>query len=100
MLRCMKTWLNPKIEVRSSPIHGKGLFATQPIAKGEQLTRNGEDDYTIMTDERFKAFTQTASSYDAMALGNGLHRVSKVARDHDPSNYGNHSCDPTAEMTT
>ena len=39
----MKTWLNPKIEVRPSPIEGKGLFAKEPIAKGEQLTRNGED---------------------------------------------------------
>jgi uncharacterized protein len=96
----MKTWLNPKIEVRSSPIQGKGLFAAEPIAKGEQLTRNGEEDYTIMTDEEFKAFTKAASSYDAMALGNGRHRVSKVSRDQDPSNYGNHSCDPTAEMTT
>jgi SET domain-containing protein len=96
----MKTWLTPKIEVRSSPIQGKGLFAKEPIATGEQLTRNGEEDYTIMTDEEFKAFTQTASSYDAMALGNGMHRVSKVARDQDLSNYGNHSCDPTAEMTT
>ena len=75
MLRCMKTWLTPKIEVRSSPIQGKGLFAKEPIATGEQLTRNGEEDYTIMTDEEFKAFTQTASSYDAMALGNGMHRL-------------------------
>jgi uncharacterized protein len=93
----MKTWLNPKIEVRSSPIEGKGLFANEPIAKGEQLTRNGDDDYIIMTDEAFQAFTTTASSYDAVALGNGMHRVSTVPRDQDPSNYGNHSCDPTAE---
>jgi SET domain-containing protein len=95
----MKTWLNPNITVRWSPIQGKGLFATAPIAKGEQLTRNGEDDYAIMTDEEFWAFTKTATSYDAMALGNGTHRVSTVSRDQDPSNYGNHSCDPTAEMS-
>jgi SET domain-containing protein len=96
----MKTWLNPKITVGVSPIQGKGLFATEPIARGEQLTRNGDEDYTIMTDEEFKIFTKTASSYDAMALGNGMHRVSTVPRDQDPSNFGNHSCDPTAEMTT
>jgi hypothetical protein len=68
----MKTWLNPKIEVRSSPIEGKGVFANEPIAMGEQLTRNGHDDYIIMTDEAFQAFTTTASSYDAVALGNGM----------------------------
>lgn len=94
----MKTWLNPKLEVSPSPIEGKGLFAKELITKGEQLTRNGEDDYTIMTDEEFKAFIKTADSYDAIAVGNGTHRVSKVARNEDPSNYGNHSCDPTAEL--
>lgn len=94
----MKTWLNPKIAVRPSPIAGQGLFATAPIAQGEQLTRNGEDDYVIMADEEFQAFTKTAGTYDAMALGNGKHRVSRVSREQDPSNYGNHSCDPTAEM--
>lgn len=94
----MKTWLNPNIEVRPSPIEGKGLFASQLLTKGEQLTRNGEDDYVVMTDEEFKTFIETAASYDAIALGNGVHRVSKVVRDEDPSNYGNHSCAPTAEL--
>jgi SET domain-containing protein len=92
----MKTWLNPNIEVRPSHIEGRGLFAKAPIAKGEQLTRNGDDDYSIMTDEEFKAFSKTARTYDAMALGNGTHRVSNVSREQDPSNYGNHSCDANA----
>src|SRR5579864_8796955 len=55
MLHVMKTWLNPKIDVRPSPIAGKGLFATVPIAQGEQLTRHGDDDYVIMADEEFQA---------------------------------------------
>src|SRR5262249_25478791 len=93
----MKTWLNPKIERRPSPIEGHGLFAKEPIARGEQLIRNSEDDYVIMTDEAFWAFTKTVASYDAVALGNGLHRVSMVSREQDPSNFGNHSCDPNAE---
>jgi len=93
----MRAWLNQKIEVRPSPIEGQGLFAKEPIARGEQLTRNGEDDYVTMTDAEFEAFTKTATSYDAVALGNGLHRVSTVSRDQDPSNYGNHSCDPNAD---
>jgi SET domain-containing protein len=93
----MKTWLNPKIEVRPSPIEGQGLFAKEPIPKGEQLTRNGEDDYVVITDEEFWAFTKTAASYDAVALGKGKHRVSRVSRQQDPSNFGNHSCDPNAD---
>jgi SET domain-containing protein len=93
----MKTWLNPKVEVRPSPIEGQGLFAKKSIAKGEQLIRNGEDDYVIMSDHEFWAFTKSAASYDAVALGDGRHRVSTVAREQDPSNFGNHSCDPNAE---
>jgi SET domain-containing protein len=94
----MKTWINPKIELRPSRIEGKGLFAKEPISKGEQLIRSGDDEYVIMTDEEFQAFTETVSSYDAVALGDGRQRVSTVSREQDPSNYGNHSCDPNAEM--
>jgi SET domain-containing protein len=96
----MTTWLNPKIEVRSSPIEGKGLFAKVPIRKGEQLTRRDDSDYTVMTDQEFAAYIKTVSSWDAVALGNGTHRVSKVPREDDPSNYGNHSCDPNADSNS
>jgi uncharacterized protein len=95
----MGTWLNPKIEVRPSAIEGKGLFAKEQIAKGEQLACRGEDEYVIMSDEEFAAFTKNAGSYDAVALGNGRHRVSTVSREQDPSNFGNHSCDPNAEAS-
>jgi SET domain-containing protein len=93
----MTTWLSPKIEVRPSPIQGKGLFARELVPAGEQLTRRDDRDYTVMTDQEFAAYIKTVSSWDAVALGNGTHRVSKVSRDDDPANYGNHSCDPNAD---
>lgn len=33
------TWLDPRIEVRESPLHGTGSFALRPIAAGEVVTR-------------------------------------------------------------
>lgn len=30
-----KSWINPRIEIKSSPLHGKGRFAVAPIKKGE-----------------------------------------------------------------
>ena len=93
----MTTWLNPKIEVRPSSIEGKGLFARELVPKGEQLTRRDDSDYIVMSDQEFAAYIKTVSSWDALALGNGTHWVSKVSRDDDPSNYGNHSCDPNAD---
>ena len=35
------TWRSPKTEVRPSPIHGRGLFAVGPIAKGEIVVIKG-----------------------------------------------------------
>jgi SET domain-containing protein len=96
----MTTWLSPKIDVRPSPIEGKGLFAKALIPKGEQLTRHDDSDCTVMSDQEFAAYIKTVSSWDAVALGNGTHRVSKVSRADDPSNFGNHSCDPNAESNS
>jgi len=31
------TWLSPKIEIRSSDIEGKGMFAIEEIKKGEKV---------------------------------------------------------------
>jgi uncharacterized protein len=91
----MKLKLNPKIEVRPSPIQGKGLFAKQPFKKGEKFrVTTGEHPSVIMTDEEFEAYKKTADHWDAVALGNGTHRVGTLNREDDPSNYGNHSCDP------
>ena len=86
---------HPKIEVRDSPIEGKGLFATEPFKKGEQFqVTSGEHSWVIMTDKEFQEYIKTVHAYDAVYLGDGKQRVSTVSREEDPSNYGNHSCDP------
>ena len=87
--------LHPKIEVRDSSIEGKGLFAKEPFKKGEKFrVASGKHSWVIMTDKEFQQYIKTVHSYDAVYLGNGKHRVSTVPREEDPSNYGNHSCDP------
>jgi uncharacterized protein len=87
--------LHPKIDVRDSRIAGKGLFAKAPFQQGEtfQVT-SGQHARVMMTDTEFQAYIKTVPAYDAVYLGNGMHRVSTVSREEDPSNYGNHSCDP------
>lgn len=35
------SYFSPKIEKRSSPIEGRGLFAKAPIAKGEVVVVKG-----------------------------------------------------------
>jgi uncharacterized protein len=97
--RLMILKLHPKIEVRTSRIEGKGLFAKEPFKKGEKFRiASGEHTWVIMTDEEFQEYIKTVQSYDAVYLGNGNHRVSTVSREEDPSNYGNHSCNPNIAM--
>ena len=49
-------WVDPRIEVRPSPLHGKGMFARAPIRQGEVVTVWGgtllltEDDIAGLTD--------------------------------------------------
>ena len=91
----MTLLLHPKIEVRDSGIEGKGLFAKAPFIKGERFkAASVEHSWVTMTDAEFQEYIKTVNSYDAVYLGNGIHRVSTVSREVDPSNYGNHGCDP------
>ena len=93
--RLMTLKLHPKIEIRNSRIEGKGLFAKEPFKEGEKFRiTSGEHALVIMTDKEFQEYIKTVQSYDAVYLGDGNHRVSTISREEDPSNYGNHSCDP------
>ncbi len=94
----METWLNSKLEVKDSPIEGRGLFAKEPLEAEERLVRIHPDRYVIMTDQEFREFKEIVESWDAMALGDGLHRVSIHLREDEPANYANHSCNPNAEV--
>ena len=42
-----KTWISPRIEIRSSPVEGRGMFATAPIKAGEKVVVFGG----VYTDE-------------------------------------------------
>jgi hypothetical protein len=39
-------WISPKVEVRNSPIHGKGMFAISNISEGEKIVVWSGECYT------------------------------------------------------
>jgi SET domain-containing protein len=94
----MPDWMSPKVEVRPSPIEGKGLFCREAIAAGEVLCRQDPDGFVVMTDDEFHAYTKTVDSWNAVAVGGGLHRVDVRSREESPVEYGNHSCEPNARL--
>lgn len=96
--------INPNIEIKDSPIQGKGLFTKVPIKKGEAVwISKGEEPYEekIYTDEEFKEFQkwciENGKEWDAVANGDGTHTAAISDREKHPGNYGNHSCDPNLD---
>jgi len=97
----MSLEINPNIEIKDSPIQGKGLFTKVDFKKGESIwISKGEEPYNekIYTDEEFKAFQkwciENGKEWDAVANGDGTHTAALSDREKHPGNYGNHSCDP------
>jgi len=93
--------INPNIEIKDSPIEGKGLFTKVPIKKGETIwISKGElpAEEKTFTDEEFKAFQKwcvdNGKEWDAVANGDGTHSAAISDRENHPGDYGNHSCDP------
>lgn len=95
-MRPPTTWLNPKIEVTRSPIHGKGMFARSLVEKGEVIVRWGD------------GYTDQKGAEDARRQGRGTMQWDdeifsvELSPDEDPSDgdlYAiNHSCDSNTWM--
>lgn len=87
-----RSWLDPRLEVRPSPIEGFGLFASAPICAGEVVIVWGG---RLITDAELHAiearWRATGTPYSTAAIGEGLNLLQAA---DDPLRYGNHSCDP------
>ena len=88
-------WIDPRVRIRASPLHGKGMFATSRIRKGEKIVVWGGKFFVTkeqadrlrgsgrmiqqIDDEVFEVFTSGEAS-------------------SDPTYFMNHSCDPNVWM--
>jgi uncharacterized protein len=89
-MKARHSWLNPKLEVRVSPSHEKGVFARETVLAGERLAILGGD---IMFLDEIHDLPEPLQEYpmqieERFVLGN--------RRDIDDTDYFNHSCDPNA----
>ena len=94
-------WIDPRIEVRPSPIHGKGMFATAPIEKGQVVTIWGG---TLLLTEEDIATSKRARDWQAKGyiwgtIGEGLYLARLLGPgEQDLTDFINHSCDPNVWM--
>ncbi len=82
------SYISPKAIVKDSPIHGKGLFANEPIANGEIVCVKGGHRETLrgMPDWYRAAEVPIADSLFIGPLHEGEREGSMI--------FSNHSCEP------
>ncbi len=88
-----KSWLDARIEVRESPIQGRGLFATAPITGDTVLIIWGGH---LLTEEDLKA--GKARRHSITAVDEGFYLASLADEQESPDDLMNHSCDPNLWM--
>jgi hypothetical protein len=90
-----QTWRDPRIEFRTSRISGNGMFAREPIRKGEAVCVVGG---IVMTDSEFAAFQTAHSLYNSIQIDDHLHLVEAPEVTRNLEGSMNHSCDSSAWM--
>jgi len=86
-----ETWLNPKIEIKDISEKGKGLFAVEPIKKGESVIIYGGG-YTD------KNGAEKAKSEGKLVMQWDDDLFSVETRGEYVGYYINHSCEPNTWM--
>lgn len=85
-----ESWLDPRLEVRPSPIGGNGLFTTRPVDEGEVVIIFGGTG--VFTGEDVEAGRAKKSSL--LGIGENLWLGDSPEDTQGPDYSLNHSCDP------
>jgi len=87
-------WIDPRIEIKPSPIHGDGMFAKSPIPQGEVVVIWGGK--YVGREEAQKARREGKI---AQQIDNDTFDVySREEANRDPTWFMNHCCDPNVWM--
>lgn len=87
-----KSSISPKLEIRSSPIQGGGIFAKEHIKAGETVIIWGGN--YVSKEEAMRAKNQEGKV--VLQLDDNLFTVED--KGEDPAYFINHSCDPNIWM--
>jgi len=84
------------IEVRNSPVHGRGVFATRRIEKGERIIEYlGERVSHDEADRRYESKDENDSHTFLFIVDSKI--VIDAGVDGNDARFFNHSCDPNCE---
>lgn len=82
---------SPKTAVGDSPIHGRGLFAVEPIAPGEIVAVKGGH---VLTAETWEQLEPRLGPADIQVAEDLFIAPTRPEDRHGAMLYTNHSCDP------
>ena len=86
-----RSYRSPKTTVTHSPIHGRGLFAVEPIKKGEVVAIKGGAIFSRQTRDALEHTLGPAE----LPIAEDLYIGPLSAEERDASMiFSNHSCDP------
>ncbi|EKD25266.1 MAG: Nuclear protein SET [uncultured bacterium (gcode 4)] len=88
-----QNYFSPKAEIRPATIHGKGIFAKEPIKAGETVIIRWWDGYTD------KAWAEQAQKEWKLVMQRDDDLFSIEDRGDDDGYFVNHSCDGNLRMT-
>lgn len=89
----------PRIAVRTSPIHGKGVFALRNIGKGERIIEyKGKVISEKEADDRYPDLDETKPYHTFLFLVDGA-KVIDANRQGNSARWINHSCSPNCESS-
>jgi len=90
------SYLSPKTSVRASPIQGRGLFASEPIARGEVVAVKGGHVFSRATLERVQERLGPAE----IQIGEDLFIGPLTEEEREGCMiFINHSCDPNVGVS-
>ncbi|MBV9790828.1 MAG: SET domain-containing protein-lysine N-methyltransferase [Chloroflexi bacterium] len=87
-----QSWFDPRLEKRSSPIHGTGIFATQFIRAGERIAIPGGIVVTSQDKAAGNVKLDPTKAYNEAQLDDNVFLLMPI--DEDLYYFFNHSCDP------
>lgn len=85
------SYRSPKTRVGESPIHGRGLFASEPIARGETVAVKGGH---ILTRQEWASLEPQLGSAEVQITDELFIAPIDSAQREGSMVFSNHSCDP------
>jgi len=94
MAESKKSWVSHKLQLKNSPLQGKGLFAISPIKKDEIVVDFEHGNGQYVSGEKFNEVYSLDFDY-GLQVDDDLFFAAMENAEVEDADFINHSCEPT-----